>query len=755
VNTSWRIWRLSFYILLLGVLVACGSETAPTVTLTASSETITIGESSELSWVLSGDEPITLSLSPDIGVELTSPITVSPTETTTYTLTASNDAGSSSASVTIVVESAPVVNAPSVSLSASSETITLGQSSELSWMVSGDEPISLSISPDLGIDDLTSPVTVSPTETTTYILTASNDAGSTSASVTIVVESAPIISLAASSENLTMGQSSELSWIVSGSDPISLSISPDLGINDLTSPITVSPTETTTYTLTATNDIGSTSASVTVEVDYRVGENYELTDEAVVLSPALLDTILVSQDDTTMTLQGEIPEIEVGDVIVSILGEGAIRHVLGVSNEGDSVVLTTEQASITDAFVRLDFDISDATVELLETEVETNTPGVTLSLSLDGDGSEIETANSGLTLNASVKKDGFKVSEGRCFFVDGTWDYSFNPRASIGLERAVGDLTPTVVFDASINPTISAEARIESQFAINFSEDLYEEIKIPVMRYFNPWPPVVIIAELTVDGNAQVNAAGRFTTNVSGSASSEVSISRDVINGFDSDARILDAQDSADFSNIEVSMSSSLTPVEIGLWFQLYGVGGPFGSVGGRYIAQSVYDFDGIDGIRAKVDLEYFAKLGLKAKVPERLTTLLGYEEITGEIAAPEFKLSATEIFNAFFPSPSDSNIVVSDVGDSKDDIFQVAVNGDVLGSTERGGSGEFRIGALPPGFNELTLTTTADEDPPGTYGITLDGGITFADGTTQLSGGLPLNQSETFSLLVQGEECR
>ena len=78
-------------------------------------------------------------------------------------------------------------NAPTVSLSASPDTIAPGQSSQLSWTVSGDDPIALSITPDLGIDELTSPVTVSPTETTTYTLTASNDAGSRSDSVTVTV----------------------------------------------------------------------------------------------------------------------------------------------------------------------------------------------------------------------------------------------------------------------------------------------------------------------------------------------------------------------------------------------------------------------------------------------------------------------------------------------------------------------------------------------------------------------------------------
>lgn len=145
-NTSWRTWRASFYILLLGVLVACSSsDTAPTVTLTASPDTISVGESSELSWTLSGDDPITLALSPDVGVDLVSPLTVSPTETTTYTLTATNDAGSNSASVTITVQPddsqpeppAPTIDAFTASVSDLTATFT--------WTLTASESVGCTV----------------------------------------------------------------------------------------------------------------------------------------------------------------------------------------------------------------------------------------------------------------------------------------------------------------------------------------------------------------------------------------------------------------------------------------------------------------------------------------------------------------------------------------------------------------------------------------------------------------------------------
>lgn len=77
---------------------------------------------------------------------------------------------------------------PSISFfSGTPATITAGQSSTLSWSVAGATSVTL----DNGIGNVTSVTTktVTPTQTTTYKLTAMNDAGSVSATVTIAVNS--------------------------------------------------------------------------------------------------------------------------------------------------------------------------------------------------------------------------------------------------------------------------------------------------------------------------------------------------------------------------------------------------------------------------------------------------------------------------------------------------------------------------------------------------------------------------------------
>ena len=230
---------------------------------TAIPTAIASGQSTNLTWTLSGSEPITLSINKNVGIVNGISQTVSPIQTTTYTLTASNSAGSDSAQITVSVT--PQVVAASInSFTASPTTITAGESTRLNWDVSGTSP-TIEIS---GRGTVTgNSITVSPTRTTTYTLTATNAEDSVSRQVTVQVLPqvvAPSInSFTASPQTITAGQQTRLSWNVSGTSP-TIQIS---GRGTVTgNSVTVSPTRTTTYTLTATNAEDSASRQVTVQV---------------------------------------------------------------------------------------------------------------------------------------------------------------------------------------------------------------------------------------------------------------------------------------------------------------------------------------------------------------------------------------------------------------------------------------------------------------------------------------------------------
>ncbi len=156
------------------------------------------------------------------------------------------------------------------SFSISPTTITAGQSTTLSWgFVSNAQEAVI----DNGIGGVATPGsrTVSPTTTTTYTLTANCGGTTTTAQATVTVTSStcsgtPVISsFTASATTINPGQSTTLSWgLVGNADSATI----DNGIGGVATPgsITVSPSSTTTYTLTADCSGTTTTAQVTINV---------------------------------------------------------------------------------------------------------------------------------------------------------------------------------------------------------------------------------------------------------------------------------------------------------------------------------------------------------------------------------------------------------------------------------------------------------------------------------------------------------
>ena len=228
--------------------------------------------STTLSWIVFGD---TTSANINGGVGAVSDpsgtITVSPTATTTYTLTAVGPVGSSSKTVQVQVLPPPP---PTVVFSISPSSYISPGLATLSWTVSGSNITSIDINQGIGsvLPNTTfnasgvgtGSLQVSPTLSTNYTLTADNEGGisgaTTSKSVGITVyqpTNAQFISV--SPNPITVGQTSTLTWLVTGSAETA-SISPAVnstGTVLLSSSAGVSPTTTTTYTLSASGPGGS------------------------------------------------------------------------------------------------------------------------------------------------------------------------------------------------------------------------------------------------------------------------------------------------------------------------------------------------------------------------------------------------------------------------------------------------------------------------------------------------------------------
>jgi len=183
---------------------------------------------------------------------------VVPTVTTTYTITASNEYGSVSSSVTVTVG-----NLPTVVLEADPVSIDEGSSSVLTW--TSTNATSVSIDQGIGNVGLSGSTVVALSETTTFRITATNSNGSRTDTVTIAVNEPPSLSVAVSQGTISQGTSSTLSWSSSGAETVS--IDQGIGAVALNGSRVVSPIATAIYTVTATNHHGSVSRSITITVN--------------------------------------------------------------------------------------------------------------------------------------------------------------------------------------------------------------------------------------------------------------------------------------------------------------------------------------------------------------------------------------------------------------------------------------------------------------------------------------------------------
>jgi len=262
--------------------VTTAPEECKITSFSANPQTIISGGSSTLTWYTSKCTSTRLfrGTTPVGGEVSGSPInkTVSPTDTTTYTVKAyKNGVEKDSKNLTVTVTPTPQ-ECKITSFSANPQTIISGGSSTLTWYTSkctstrffrGTTPV--------GGDLFGSPVnkTVLPTETTTYTVKAyKNGVEKASQNLTLNVTTAPeeckITSFSANPQTIISGGSSTLTWYTSKCTSTRFFRgNTQVGGEIFGSPIdkTVSPTVTTTYTVKAyKNGVEKDSKNLTVTV---------------------------------------------------------------------------------------------------------------------------------------------------------------------------------------------------------------------------------------------------------------------------------------------------------------------------------------------------------------------------------------------------------------------------------------------------------------------------------------------------------
>ena len=321
-------------------LASSAAASVPTVSIKASSSSISAGQSDTLT--VTETSAASIHVTGSNGSSYTLPysggsITVMPSSTTTYTATATNSSGSATSQVTVTVGSSGTTN-PTVTIRASSSSITAGSSDTLTVTASNATSVNVAGSDGsmYSVPASGGSFAVSPKSTTTYTATAKGSSGATaSAQTTITVGatsgSGPTVTIKASSSNITAGQTDTLT--VTASSAASVHVTGSNGTS-YTLPysggsIMVAPSSTTTYTATATNSHGSNTAQVTVTVGAGT------TNPTVTISAANSSISAGSSDTLTVTASNATK--------VTVAGSDGSSYTL--SSSGGTVTVTPSQTT--------------------------------------------------------------------------------------------------------------------------------------------------------------------------------------------------------------------------------------------------------------------------------------------------------------------------------------------------------------------------------------------------------------------------
>ena len=202
---------------------------------------------------------------------------------------------------------------PSVTISASPPSVNLGgspSSSVLTWDVFGDFT---SATIDNGVGEVAGPgnITVSPTETTTYTITATGPAGTSTSqvTVTVIVPDPPTITFGGDPISYINPGSSTLNWEVTGILVSSVSINRGIGTVGVTGSTTVNPNTSTSYTLTATNPGGTSTAGFTLVVYQPVGVNITASPNPIAAGQTTTLSWSVTGDADTASIDNGIGSV--------------------------------------------------------------------------------------------------------------------------------------------------------------------------------------------------------------------------------------------------------------------------------------------------------------------------------------------------------------------------------------------------------------------------------------------------------------
>jgi K319L-like, PKD domain/OmpA family len=235
-----------------------------TVTLDGSASYDPDGDPITYQWVQDGGPGVTLSAPTSAKTNFTA----ATGQNYSFRLTVKDPYGAQGIARVSITAGTPVSSAPIiVNFAANPSTINAGQSSTLSWQVQNADTVVITT---LGTVALNGSQAVTPATTTTYTLTATHGTQTATANATVTVNSGTsgglpvIVSFAPNPATIDFGQSSSLLWVVQNATTVT--IDNNIGSVGLTGSHAISPAASTTYTITATNAVGTVTAKTTLTV---------------------------------------------------------------------------------------------------------------------------------------------------------------------------------------------------------------------------------------------------------------------------------------------------------------------------------------------------------------------------------------------------------------------------------------------------------------------------------------------------------
>lgn len=280
-------------------MISIGIISTPTISTSATSSSVCAGNSTTLT--ASGSAS---SYSWSTGAT-TASVSVSPTVTTSYTVTGTNACGSTTTTISISVNNGPGISLPASTVVCGGGTVTL--------IATGSGVTSYS----WNTGATTSSISVSPTVTTNYTVSGTGACGTATAMTTVSMGAAPTVTAASSSSTICINSSVVLT--ATGS-----SGSTYLWNTGATSAsISVSPTTTTVYTVTASNACGTTTTSITQYVSLCTSLK-ELSDSEIRLYPnPASDLIHVSLPSHLLSRNASI---EISDAVGKIVSRESLSR---------------------------------------------------------------------------------------------------------------------------------------------------------------------------------------------------------------------------------------------------------------------------------------------------------------------------------------------------------------------------------------------------------------------------------------------